>query len=150
MKSLFYEQLLYSSQKNRTRQSQLWDKAESNDVPFEYYISLSISHHYISLYVYLTSVTSVYYSKRKTAASWTGPAMHWLSFYFGNFRETWTRNFNPRDALFLLFNFRDSCVGPPFLNLQSFKVWKTLTGSGHIATAIFLTSNRFNLIVTMT
>ena len=39
--------------------------------------------------------------------------MHWLSFYFGNFSETWTRNFNPRDALFLLFNFRDSCVGPP-------------------------------------
>ena len=41
-----------------------------------------------------------------------GLAMHWLSFYLGNFRETWTRNFNPRDALFLLFNFRDSCVGP--------------------------------------
>ena len=53
------------------------------------------------------------HKKRKTAASWTGRAMHWLSFYFGNFRETWTRNFNPRDALFLLFNFRDSCVGPP-------------------------------------
>ena len=49
---------------------------------------------------------------------------------------------------FLIFVIR--AWDPPFLNLQSFKVWKTLTGSGHIATAIFLTSNRFNLIVTMT
>ena len=46
-------------------------------------------------------------------SGWTGRAMHWLSFYFGNIRETWTQNFNPRDALFLLFNFRDLCVGPP-------------------------------------
>ena len=36
-----------------------------------------------------------------------------LVFYFGNFRETWTRNSNPCDALFLLFNVRDSSVGPP-------------------------------------
>ena len=71
-----------------------------------------------SLHVYLTSITSLYqlcgrHKKCKTAASRTGRATHWLSFYFGNFRETWTRNFNPRDALFLLFNFRDSCVWPP-------------------------------------
>ena len=38
---------------------------QENDVPFEYYIFVSISHHqftytYISLFVYLTSVTSLY------------------------------------------------------------------------------------------
>ena len=40
-------------------------KRKSNDVPFEYYISVCISHHqftsaYISLYVCLTSVTSLH------------------------------------------------------------------------------------------
>ena len=39
-------------------------KGKSNDVPFEYYISVCISHHhftfaYISFYVYLTSVISL-------------------------------------------------------------------------------------------
>ena len=30
--------------------------------------------------------------------------------FFGNLRETWTRYFNPRDALFLLLNVRQACV----------------------------------------
>ena len=56
--------------------------------------------------------------------------MHWLSFYFGNIRETWTQNFNTRDALFLLFNFRDSYVGPPpphppFTPLLVVSLWGT-------------------------
>ena len=55
-----------------------------------------------------------------------GPAMHWLSFYFGNFRETWTRNFNPRDALFLLFNFRDSCVGPALYPPPIRQMWGSI------------------------
>ena len=52
--------------------------------------------------------------------------MHWLSFYFGNFRETWTRNFNPRDALFLLFNFRDSCVGPALYPPPIRQMWGSI------------------------
>ena len=34
-----------------------------------------------------------------------------------NFCDMWTRNFNPRDALFLLFNFHDSYAGPPLTPL---------------------------------
>ena len=40
-------------------------KGKSNDVPFEYYISVCISYHqftfaYILFYVYMTSVTSLH------------------------------------------------------------------------------------------
>ena len=43
----------------------------------------------------------------------------WM-FYFVSFRETWTWNFHHRDTLFLLFNFREPCVGPlPPLALSS-------------------------------
>ena len=65
----------------------------------------------------------LYYQKRQLIFKWLliinsadsgiqNRSSHVLFFYLGNFRETWTRNFNPRDALFLLFNVRDSCVGP--------------------------------------
>ena len=37
---------------------------------------------------------------------------HALFCFFGNLRETWTRHFNPRDALFLLLNIRQACVEP--------------------------------------
>ena len=66
----------------------------------------------------------LYYKKRQLIIKWLliinsadsgipNRSTHVLFFYLGNFRETWTRNFNPRDALFLLFNVRDSCVRLP-------------------------------------
>ena len=77
----------------------------------------------------LLCISGAGHKKRKTVASWTGQPMHWLSFYVGNFRETWTQHFNSRDALFLLFNFRDLCVGPPlypplgWLGWQGWREW---------------------------
>ena len=129
MKWLFYEQLLLVAEAFRL--SQLWYKGQSNDVPFVMsttypsavaIISLpSPTFHCMFTWIPLLLCTSCVGGtkiKRSTLiinsadSGILNGSSHALFCFFGNFRETWTRYFDPCDALFLLFNVRHACVGP--------------------------------------